>query len=101
AAKLAAVSTKEELRALADELRALENEPEKFRLLQLLCARWAEVDPEDALAYLAHSTDENQHGHNSLRTWVLKEWALHDVEAAWAVVSRETDEAKRRAEAEA
>ncbi len=86
--KFSRAATSAELAALAEEVLALDDTPEKQMVLQLLCARWAEVDPSGGLAFLTEHLDQHSGGCDLL----LAEWALLDLEAAWeAVVSKPAD----------
>jgi len=95
AARLAAAAGAD-LAALADEAMALAVTDDRQRQLRLLAARWAEVDPVEGVAYFeAREAGASAAERNPWpRIWILTEWALRDVEAAWAHVSAGGSEAK-------
>lgn len=92
AEKLLRAGTSEELTKVAGEVAAMEEYGERALVLRLLCARWAEVDPEGGLAWWRQ---EKPKGLEQMEVLLLTEWALRDVEQAWAAVSTEADEEKR------
>lgn len=63
-------------------LAALKQPPgmERTHALELICARWAEIDPANGLDFVASlggNTDP------APRVMLLKEWAIEDLDAAW------------------
>ncbi len=77
-------ATVADLPGLYAEILALPTYTEREQTLRLLCARWAELDPAGGLAFLT-SADKKDVG-DTPRSCLLKEWALLDVDAAFASV---------------
>ncbi|WP_367871533.1 hypothetical protein [Luteolibacter sp. Populi] len=63
------------------ELLAHPDSPDGPDRMNLLCARWAELDPAGALAFFKANKDPG-----SARQRLLAQWALLDSEAAWAAI---------------
>lgn len=82
AAELATLKTGpelgKELEALLRQPQAGTDEAERLKRQKLICARWVEIDPAEALAWCG-----SHEGAQGLRPRVLAEWAMVDSEAAW------------------
>lgn len=57
---------------------------ERDHAWELICARWAEIDPKGGLAFLAKAKELYD---PSLRVMLLKEWALTDLDASWTYLA--------------
>ncbi|MFD0892633.1 hypothetical protein KBB96_14510 [Luteolibacter ambystomatis] len=57
---------------------------ERDHAWELICARWAEVDPRGGLAFLSKAKEPYD---PTLRVLLLKEWALADLDAAWTYLA--------------
>ena len=88
AARLAATDAAG-LPAMAEEALAVADQPKSQKWMRLLAARWAEVDPAGGVAFFAdQQKGKPSHEANPWpQIWILTEWALRDVEAAWAHVA--------------
>lgn len=74
---------------LAKKLQALlaqPDSPEKAKRIRLICARWAELDPNGALAWCEANKGQGEYEIGSIRLRVLTEWALLDSDAAWKAI---------------
>lgn len=91
AARLAATDAAG-LPAMAEEALAVADQPKSQKWMRLLAARWAEVDPAGGVAFFAdQQKGKPSHEANPWpQIWILTEWALRDVEAAWAHVAAQS-----------
>ena len=88
AARLAATDAAS-LPAMAEEALAVADQSKSKKWMRLLAARWAEVDPAGGVAYFEErQKGKPRHEANPWpQTWILTEWVLRDVAAAWAHVA--------------